>query len=582
VKRALLLVGLLLSTRAAAKGGSGIEASRHNLSVTGPGSIKSQSETRLCVFCHVTHGGRKSSGNRPASMAVYRQYRSSSMAATAPLTVSGSSRLCLSCHDGTIAVGQTLKRFIPLANTGPGGRMPAGRANLGTDLSGSHPVSFRPGGSRSTHAPPPGDDVKLDKHGLMQCTSCHDPHSEDVDPEQQKFLVKPNRASAICQSCHTLPQWQGASHQGFGATPRGALARPGSASPALDGGCAACHASHGGSPRSLVKVRDPNAGDDRACLECHDGRGASTNVGREVAKTYAHAAPEFGPSGHEPGEAPNNAQASLPERRPGAARHVACVDCHDPHAATVREATAPRAKGSLAGVWGIDRNGQRVEPASFEYEVCFKCHADSANQPQARGPRPPSTVRRAVVDANLRRVFDASAASSHPVEGPGRNADVPSLIPPLTVTSVVYCSDCHGSDAAGAAGQDVPRGPHGSVYPQLLKRNYSTMDPSPESPSAYALCYGCHSREVLLSDQSSFRLHRKHVVDGSTPCSTCHNAHGVSAVAGTPINNAHLIDFDTTVVRPGPRGLRLYTTRGYRGGTCALTCHGVPHDNAAY
>ena len=29
-----------------------------------------------------------------------------------------------------------------------------------------------------------------------------------------------------------------------------------------------------------------------------------------------------------------------------------------------------------------------------------------------------------------------------------------------------------------------------------------------------------------------------------TPCSACHNAHGVSSLVGNTSNNAHLIDFD--------------------------------------
>jgi predicted CXXCH cytochrome family protein len=577
MKAVAALAFALLAGRAVAAGGSGLHAGRHNLSATGPGTVRAVAETRACIFCHVTHG--QADEARPAGLGVYRQYRSSTMRENAPAVVSGSSRLCLSCHDGTIALGQTARGVIPLVNAGPGGRMPPGRANLGTDLSGSHPVSFRPGPSRATRAPARGDAVKLDRHGLMQCTSCHDPHSEDVDPEQRKFLVKSNRGSAICQSCHALPSWSSAAHQNPVAARRG-LARASPASEkALDGGCSACHASHGGSARALVKTADPNAGDDAACLACHDGRGASTDIARELAKHYAHAAPAFGPSGHDHGEGPDSRESPLPERRPGAPRHVACADCHDPHAATPRAANAPIARGALAGVWGIDRNGQRVQPVSFEYEVCYKCHADSANQPQARGPRPPSTVRRAVVDSNLRRVFGSSAASSHPVQGPGRNADVPSLIAPLTSASVIYCSDCHGSDDPSG---NAPRGPHGSLHAGLLKRGYVTTAPNPESPAAYALCYGCHSRDVLLSEASSFRLHRKHVVDRATPCATCHNSHGVSGIAGTALTGAHLIDFDTSVVRPADSGLRQYASRGYRSGSCTLSCHGIQHANASY
>ena len=159
---------------------------------------------------------------------------------------------------------------------------------------------------------------------------------------------------------------------------------------------------------------------------------------------------------------------------------------------------------------------------------------------------------------------------------------MPSLVPPYRAGSLVYCTDCHASDDGAGAGGTGPRGPHGSMFAPLLERNYSTASPGIESPYAYALCYKCHDRNVLLSDRSAFRLHRRHVVDQQTPCATCHAAHGVSATAGTPTQNAHLIDFDVSVVRPSRTGALEYDRRGPRSGSCALTCHGAAHDNRAY
>jgi hypothetical protein len=139
--------------------------------------------------------------------------------------------------------------------------------------------------------------------------------------------------------------------------------------------------------------------------------------------------------------------------------------------------------------------------------------------------------------------------------------------------------------AAPRGGSGGARGPHGSIYRPLLERNYSTTDPTVESPAAYALCYKCHDREKLLSDASAFRLHRRHVVDASAPCSACHSAHGVSPLTGTAENNAHLVDFDLSVVRPLGGG-RPYASAGPRRGSCNLTCHGrpamPPHAPAAY
>ena len=167
--------------------------------------------------------------------------------------------------------------------------------------------------------------------------------------------------------------------------------------------------------------------------------------------------------------------------------------------------------------------------------------------------------------------------------GPGKGSDVPSLLKPLTVASVIYCSDCHSSEAAGG-----PRGPHGSIYPKLLSAQLSTLDGTPESASAYALCYRCHSREVLLSDASAFNQHQSHVTGvqpdrralPAAPCTACHNPHGVSRLFGNATNNAHLIDFDTGIVKPNAAGLLEYQAAGARSGSCALSCHGVEHTHA--
>ena len=105
----VLTAGALGVARPARAGGSGILNSKHNLSVTGPGEVRAISEKRTCVFCHVAHGSRPRAGNRPDSAAVVQRYASSTMAAPSGIGITGASRTCLSCHDGTIALGQTSK-----------------------------------------------------------------------------------------------------------------------------------------------------------------------------------------------------------------------------------------------------------------------------------------------------------------------------------------------------------------------------------------------------------------------------------------------------------------------------------------
>ena len=214
------------------------------------------------------------------------------------------------------------------------------------------------------------------------------------------------------------------------------------------------------------------------------------------------------------------------------------------------------------------------------------------NKPQSNGAKGIDSVRRQIDGANLRLVFAPSSPSFHPLAAPGLNQDVPSLKAPLTPASVIRCSACHASDAGPGNGGAGPRGPHGSIYSKLLERGYSTLDFTAESPTAYALCYKCHDRDVLLSDaKDAFRkiaaggtrsLHALHVRDRQSPCSACHDAHGVSRQGGTPTANAHLVNFDVAIVKPGQGGPPSYRGGGSRTGSCNLSCHGTTHSDTTH
>jgi len=572
--RKLLLATLLLLAAGAARAdqGTSVVGSRHDFGPTGGGRFKGTSAATTCAYCHALHGGGEGLSSRAETGVSARL----SGAGNAP---GAGSRACLSCHDGTVSVGE-LRGSRELVVGGAGGRIEGGRsANLGTDLRTSHPLSVRPDGPRHRR-PERGEPVKLAPGDSVQCSSCHDPHRDSADG---KFMVEDNRRSELCQRCHR-PEAADATHL-LTLRPAGALAA--NLGPA-ESGCSVCHPSHGAALGSRLLRRGPADADDATCLACHaPGRGAR-DVGSDRSRPFAHATAVAGL--HAADEGPENTRKRLPEASPGAPRHVACVDCHDPHASSARSAVAPLAGGALAGVWGIGIDGQRVDQVRFEFEVCLKCHGDSANLPQARTGGLAGTVRRAAADANLRRLFSPTSPSSHPVAAPGRNADVPSLKPPLTTASQIACSDCHASDSGAGAGGAGPRGPHGSSIPHLLERGYATGDLTTESAAAYALCYKCHDRDRLLglgaaaslppgpfAKPDGTNLHALHVVRQAGPCSACHAVHGVSSISGRPDENAHLVDFDLSIVSATPGGQRRYVSRGPGAGSCALTCHGKEH-----
>ncbi len=99
-----------------------------------------------------------------------------------------------------------------MRNSSP--RCPRARSQLGTDLSGHHPISFTYDNSLASTKGELQDpvvlqqEVRLDKDRQMQCTSCHDPHRNQYG----KFLVKDNTASALCLDCHAPNQWNNSAH----------------------------------------------------------------------------------------------------------------------------------------------------------------------------------------------------------------------------------------------------------------------------------------------------------------------------------------------------------------------------------
>jgi predicted CXXCH cytochrome family protein len=528
--------------------------SLHNLSVSGPGGLKSSSESEICVFCHTPHNSLPSSPlwNKDDPGYTYTLYHSSTIQA-APGQPDGTSILCLSCHDGTTALGSVLSRTGDIPFTGGITSLPQGASNLSTDLANDHPISFDYTTSLSAADGQLKDPASVHssislRNGRMQCTSCHDPHRNLTD----MFLVVTRQFSELCNSCHDRDYWDGSSHRNSTATwnGNGADPWPHTGFPNVaENGCENCHnPHHAGNNQRLMNYQ----AEENNCLACHNGNVASTNLLAQLTKPYLHNVYGYNLD-HDAGE--GTLLLSM---------HVECEDCHNPHAVRSTPATAPGAPGSLAGVRGIDQGGNPVDPLQYEYELCYRCHADSPSKPASR-------TTRQIEQNNVRLEFDPANPSHHAVYSAGPNPNVPSLISPLTETSIIYCTGCHGSDGPGA-----PRGPHGSVYQGQLRLRYLTDDRTSESPSAYELCYQCHDRNSILNDES-FDDHEKHIRELQTPCNACHDPHGISHTQGTSVNHAHLINFDLNIVSPANNGTLRYESTGLFSGRCYLKCHGQNH-----
>jgi predicted CXXCH cytochrome family protein len=555
--RRALAGAILFLAAPSVHGAEGIISSKHNLSVSGPGAIKAVAETEICLFCHTPHRASEIPlWGHALSSATYTPYQSSTLRASVGQPA-GASKLCLSCHDGTVALGMVSTRAAPIEMQSGITTLPAGRARLGTDLSDDHPVSFvydsalaAADGQLRDPATLTGR-VRLDHDRQLQCTACHDPHNDAFG----KFLVQDNHASALCLTCHSPDYWQNSAHRNSNKTWNGAGLDPWpntDATTVAANACENCHAPHDAGTRARLLTF---ADEEQNCFSCHNGNVAAQNIQTEFNKPSVH--PIFSTRGvHDPTEDPLNPT-----------RHVECADCHNPHAARSGPATAPNAAGALAGVAGLSTAGTLVQPVTAEFELCYRCHADSI----ARGP---ARVTRQFVQTNTRLEFDPASASFHPVETIGKNPNVPSLLAPWTASSRMYCTDCHNNNQGPGANGAGPKGPHGSVYTPILERELVLSDFNAENYSLYALCYKCHDRNSILSDQS-FKEHKKHIVDKRTACTTCHDPHGVEG-------KTHLINFNTLYVTPSSNGRLEFLDNGTFRGTCSLTCHGEDHRAESY
>jgi predicted CXXCH cytochrome family protein len=169
------------------------------------------------VFCHTSHNAAFQAPlwNRENPGGTYQMYWSETMdaygsSAEAPQP-NGSSKLCLSCHDGTIALGSTVSSGRIEMRGGITTMPSTSGANLGRDLSGDHPVSFTVTDHLVTTNNSKGDVslrsvsemrnhplASLDEQNRIQCTTCHDPHRDTYGD----FLLTATPGE-LCIACHS-------------------------------------------------------------------------------------------------------------------------------------------------------------------------------------------------------------------------------------------------------------------------------------------------------------------------------------------------------------------------------------------
>jgi predicted CXXCH cytochrome family protein len=160
----------------------------------------------ICIVCHTPHAASATNTplwNHGTTVQAFTPYTSATFNSTA-VNPTGTSRLCLSCHDGTVGLeafgGVATNVNNPVAIVGGTG-----------DLTTEHPIAFDYTDALATtdgglHPPTTTDvgtgdmitDVWLFNNSL-ECASCHDVHNKFGIT---KLLRKSNAVSGLCLTCH--------------------------------------------------------------------------------------------------------------------------------------------------------------------------------------------------------------------------------------------------------------------------------------------------------------------------------------------------------------------------------------------
>ena len=223
-KFALFAATLALTGWHAAWGGT-ITGSAHDFTSAG------WSNGRICIACHAAHNNDTTVVGAPlwnhanSTITSYTLYSSPTFdGATTIGQPAASSKLCLSCHDGSVAVdsfGTMTGTTFVTTEIGKNG-----------NLQGDHPIGFTYDSAMHTNdsslADPATEDVTIGTapqsktgkigtlllyDGKMECASCHDAHNTftaqappgqvDDNGNPKNNLIKISEVgSAICLACH--------------------------------------------------------------------------------------------------------------------------------------------------------------------------------------------------------------------------------------------------------------------------------------------------------------------------------------------------------------------------------------------
>ena len=537
VSLALMILFLAGAQAAPAATLSDIRNTKHNLSVSGPGPVRAVSETQICVFCHTPHGAENAPAaplwNRQLSGATYTPYTSSSIDATdIAATPGGSSKLCLSCHDGTLAIGSVnvangqTSVSIQMTGTSPDGSIPVGEGELtgftrrlGVDLTNDHPISFtfdsalalQDGELRNPLAVPhiatrtPGTKPLVPlEDGRLECTSCHDPHIRDEDPSKSIKFLRLNRFQVISP---------------FGGT--------------------------------------FNESNDIVCLACHDKLGTTWSRSAHADSAVADEVYKSGP-------------AALREFPQGiAVWEASCLNCHDTH--TVQGARRLLREGTDAiGAPATPRSGGNAAIES----TCYQCHTTAAESVLSNATRVPNIETDFALPRHMpiESIDQAAGSEVHDVV----DADLSETQANLGVGDLnrrhAECTDCHnphrvqrnrlfnGGGATIAGTHDHNATEHSNIASGVLRGTWG-VEPNYGSTSFHDLPISYTVKKGDGGDGASTAVPSTWVTREYQICLKCHSDFGYSDNNLYPTGNRPNLGDSSGGTPSGTNGLTQYTNQ---------------------
>jgi predicted CXXCH cytochrome family protein len=187
-----------------------ITGSKHDFSSTGDvtGQGYNLNSLGVCTTCHGAHSP-SDAGSGPLwghtvtteTFTPYADPGGSIDASDLTATIGSVSKLCLSCHDGSVAIDAFGGSSGTTSISGP--------ADVTNDLSNDHPISFTYDTTLATAdgeltSPASLDEVTVgglplfEGTGQMECATCHNVH----DGAAAYFLRVANTTSDLCTTCH--------------------------------------------------------------------------------------------------------------------------------------------------------------------------------------------------------------------------------------------------------------------------------------------------------------------------------------------------------------------------------------------